>query len=75
MLEKILEIIANQLQMEVDEIGEESGIIDDLGADSLDIVSILMAVEDELGITVPDDVITTLKTPKDIAAYIESAKK
>ena len=75
MLEKVLEIIANQLQLEIDEIEENSNIIDDLGADSLDVVTILMAIEDQLGITVPDDVITTLKTPKDIAAYLESVKK
>lgn len=74
MLEKIIEIIANQLQMEVDEIGEDSNIIDDLGADSLDVVTILMSVEDQLGITVPDDVITTLKTPKEMAAYLESVR-
>ena len=75
MLEKIIEIIANQLQMEVDEVGEDANIIDDLGADSLDVVTILMSVEDQLGITVPDDVITTLKTPKEMAAYLESTQQ
>ncbi len=72
MLETVKEILANQLQVDVDSIREDTDIIDDLGADSLDVVEMLMAIEQEYGITVPDDVITSFKTVGDVAKYIEN---
>lgn len=72
MLETVKEILANQLQVDVDTITEDTDIMDDLGADSLDVVEMLMAIEQEYGITVPDDVITSFKTVGDVAKYIEN---
>lgn len=71
MLEKIKEIIANQLGIDVDKIADDASVIDDLGADSLDVVEMLLSIEETLGVTVPDEVAPTLKTVKEIADYIE----
>ena len=61
---------AKQLRIDVNEIADNSAIIEDLGADSLDIVEMLMTLEDEMNIIIPDDV-TGVKTVKDIAEYID----
>lgn len=71
MLEKIKEIIAKQLGVEEATIDEKTNIMDDLGADSLDIVEMLMAIEENFGVTVPDEVIPSLKTVGDIMEYVE----
>ena len=72
MLEQIIEIISRQLSRETDEITPETNIMEDLGADSLDIVELLMEVEENFGVTVPDEDVPTLKTVKDIVDYVES---
>ena len=72
MLEKIVNIIAQQLGCDPDEITEDSAVAEDLGADSLDIVEILMAIEDSFEITVPDEDIPGLKTVRDIVSYTEA---
>ena len=69
--EKLQEIIAEQLEIDTEEIEYASNIIDDLGADSLDIVDILMSVEDEFGIEVPDEALENIKTIEDMVKYIE----
>ena len=69
--EKLQEIIAEQLEIEASEIDYESNIIDDLGADSLDVVDLVMSVEDEFGIEVPDEVLENMSTVEDIVKYIE----
>ena len=69
--EKLQEIISEQLEIEVDEIDYESNIIDDLGADSLDIVDLVMSVEDEFGIEVPDEALENMSTVEDMVKYIE----
>lgn len=74
-IDKIREMLANQLNIEIDKIKEDSKIIEDLGADSLDMIEMLMALEEEFGITVPDDKADSLKTVGDIAKYIDSVKK
>lgn len=74
-IDKIREMLANQLNIETDKIKEDSRIIEDLGADSLDMIEMLMALEEEFGITVPDDKADSLKTVGDIAKYIDSVKK
>ncbi len=74
-IDKIREMLANQLNIETDKIKEDSKIIEDLGADSLDMIEMLMALEEEFGITVPDDKADSLKTVGDIAKYIDSVKK
>ncbi len=72
MLEAVKEIISNQLRLDADEIDQNTDILNDLGADSLDIVEMLMTIEQEYGIVVPDDVITTFKTVGDVAKYLEN---
>ena len=71
MLQKIKELLAKQLRIDAADIADNADIIADLGADSLDIVELLMVLEDELGIVIPDDDVAELKTVSDIAEYIE----
>lgn len=71
MIEKISKIIAEQLVVDIEDIKPESNIIDDLNADSLSVVEILMAIEEEFGLKVPDEDVPSLKTIKDIADYVE----
>lgn len=71
MLESIKEIIAQQLRADINEITEDTNIVDDLGADSLDIVEILMTIEQKHGITVPDEEVANFKTVGDIAKYLD----
>lgn len=71
MIERISEIIAEQLCVDLEEVKPESNIIDDLNADSLAVVEILMAIEEEFDIKVPDEDVPALKTIKDIADYVE----
>ena len=71
MVDKIKEILAKQLGIEADAVEDESNIMKDLGADSLDVVELLMAIEEAFGVSVPDDDVPNLKTVKDIADYIE----
>ena len=73
MLEKIREIIAKQLRIDESKITKDSNIIEDLGADSLDVVEMLMTIEDNMGIVVSDDDAADLKTVGDVAAYLEKA--
>lgn len=71
--EKIVDILAEQLDIEnKNNIAMDSELVDDLGADSLDSIDIVMSVEDEFGIEVPDEVIENIKTVADIVDYIES---
>jgi len=74
MINEIIEIIAEQLVIEADTIKPESNIIDDLKADSLAIVEMLMAIEEKFDVSVPDEDVPTLKTVQDIANYVESNK-
>jgi acyl carrier protein len=73
MLEKIREIIAKQLRIDESKITSDSNIIEDLGADSLDVVEMLMTIEDNMGIVVSDDDAADLKTVGDVATYLEKA--
>ena len=72
MLSAIKEILAKQLRVDVDTIDENTNIISDLGADSLDVVEMLMTIEEEYGIVVPDDVVVTFVTVGDVARYAEN---
>lgn len=72
MLEKIKELLAKQLRIDIDTIADDSNIIEDLGADSLDVVEMLMAIEDDLGVIISDDDAVWLKTVRDVADYIEA---
>lgn len=70
--EKLKQIVAAQLRIEADSIDTNVDVIDDLGADSLDIVEILMVLEEQFGITIPDEEVTGLRTVAEMQAYIES---
>ena len=72
MLEAIKDILSKQLRIDINTITEETEIINDLGADSLDIVEMLMTIEQDYGVVVPDDVIASFKTVGDVARYIEN---
>ena len=72
--EKVQEKVAEQLGIETDEITLESSFIDDLGADSLDIVELLMALEEEFDIEIPDEEAEKLTTVGDVVDYIKNNK-
>jgi len=69
--EKVKEIIVEQLGVEEDEITMESSFIDDLGADSLDIVELIMALEEEFDIEIPDEDAEKIATVGDAVNYIK----
>ena len=71
MLEKIMDLLAKQLRIDVNTLSPDTNIIEDLGADSLDVVEMLMAIEENFGITVSDEEAITLKTLSDVADFIE----
>ena len=72
MLETVKEIMAKQLRIDIDTIDENTNIVEDLGADSLDVVEMLMTIEEEYGIVVPDEVVVTFVTVGDVARYAEN---
>ena len=72
--EKVREIVVDQLGVEADEVSIESTFIDDLGADSLDIVELIMAFEEEFGIEIPDEAAEKIKTVQDVVSYIDQNK-
>ncbi len=74
-IEKVKELLAEQLGIDAGTIADEANILEDLGADSLDIIEMLMTLEDEYGITIPDDKINQVKTVKQVAELIEECKK
>lgn len=71
-LDKIKAYLAEQFEVPEDSITADTNIIDDLGADSLDVVELIMSVEDEFGIQIPDEDAADLTTVGKIADYIES---
>lgn len=71
MKERIIEVLAKQLRIDASEITDDSNIMEDLGADSLDLVEILMTLESEMGITISDEDALTLKTVGDVTEYLE----
>ena len=73
--EKVKKLLAEQLNIPVEKITENSKVIDDLGADSLDVVEMLMTLEDEFNVTVTDEESVTLKTVGDIVKFIDKKTK
>ncbi len=69
--EKVRDILVEQLDVEEEKVSLEASITDDLGADSLDIVDLVMSLEDEFGVEIPDDQVENIKTVNDIVKYIE----
>ena len=70
-LEKVKMILSNQFDVEEDSITLETNIADDLGADSLDVVDMLMSLEDEFDVEIPDEEIEKIRTVGELVAYIE----
>ena len=73
--EKVKDLLAEQLSIDAGTITLESKVIDDLGADSLDVVEMLMVLEDEFNVTVTDEESLTLKTVGDIVDLIDKKTK
>ena len=70
--EKVKVILSEQFEYEEDNITAETRLVEDLGADSLDVVELLMAIEETFGVSVPDEDVPGLKTVKDIVDYVET---
>lgn len=73
--EKITEIIVEQLGVKPEEVTPEASFIDDLGADSLDTVELVMALEEEFGVEIPDEDAEKIQTVGDASKYIEEKAK
>ncbi|MBP2025166.1 acyl carrier protein [Peptoniphilus stercorisuis] len=71
MKEKVLELIAEQFDKDIDELNEEMSFIDDLNADSVDIVELVMSIEDEFSVEIEDEELENLKTIGDVLEFIE----
>lgn len=71
---KVKEVIAKQLNLDEAKVKTESSLLDDLGADSLDVTEIMMNFEDEFGIDVDDENLANIKTVADVIKYIESTQ-
>lgn len=69
--ERIKEIIADQLGVEAEKITPEAKFVDDLGADSLDVVELIMAFEEEFGIEIPDEDAEKIQTVGDVINYLK----
>jgi len=74
MLEQVKEILVDELGVEEEEVTLEASIIDDLGADSLDMAQVVMSLEDEFEIKVANEDLPSIKTVNDIVKYIEANK-
>ena len=72
LFDEIKEILADQLDINEDDIEMTSSLIDDLGADSLDAIDIVMTLEDQYSIEVPDEIIKNMKTVEDLVSFVES---
>ena len=70
-LDRVRRVVCEELSVSPEEVQEHSSFIEDLEADSLDFVELIMALEAEFQIEIPDDDVSTLKTVADVVAYIE----
>ncbi|MBQ9729041.1 MAG: acyl carrier protein [Clostridia bacterium] len=75
MLEKIQAMLAEALNLPVEKVTPSAKIVEDLGADSLDVVELLSRLEDEYGVIIPDEEVENLVTVADVAAEIEKLVK
>lgn len=73
--QRVREIVAEQLERDVKEVTNTASFVDDLGADSLDIVELVMKMEEEFGIEIPDEEAEKIKTVNDVIQYITTHKK
>ena len=72
LFEEVKEIVAEQLNVNADEVKEESKFVEDLGADSLDVVELVMALEEKFDIEIPDDEAEKIVTVKDAMDFIQA---
>jgi acyl carrier protein len=72
---KVKDVIVEQLGVDPERVKAEASFIDDLGADSLDIVELVMAMEEEFGIEIPDEDAEKLKTVADVSNYLQAKGK
>ena len=72
--ERVKKIVVEHLGVDAEKVTEEASFIDDLGADSLDTVELVMAFEEEFGVEIPDDAAEKITTVKDAIDYIEKQK-
>lgn len=72
MFEEVAKIISEQLNVPTEKIKPESDIVKDLGADSLDVVELLMTLEDNTGKTIPEEKVTDIKTVGDVVSLLQS---
>jgi len=72
--DRVKKIVIEHLGVEADKVTEDASFIDDLGADSLDIVELVMAFEEEFSVEIPDDAAEKISTVKDAIDYIENNK-
>jgi len=70
LFEKIKTVVVDQLGVEEDDVTEDAAFVDDLGADSLDIVELVMALEEEFGVSIPDEQAEKIKTVGDAVDFI-----
>ena len=73
--QKVKDIIVEQLGVDPERVKPEASFLEDLGADSLDIVELVMAMEEEFGIEIPDDEAEKLRTVNDVVKYLETKGK
>ncbi len=71
-LEKVKDILSNQFGVDAQSIDMSTRMVEDLGADSLDVVDLLMSIEDEFDIEVPDDDVEKVKCVEDLVKYLEA---
>ena len=69
--EKVRDILVDQLDVEEEKVTIEASVTEDLGADSLDFVDLVMSLEEEFDVEIPDDQVENIKTVGDIVKYIE----
>ena len=69
--QRLIELVSTQLGVETDEVVPEARILDDLGADSLDVVELVMSLEEVFDITIPDEDVEALTTVADMQTYLE----
>ncbi|MGB7031367.1 MAG: acyl carrier protein [Syntrophobacteria bacterium] len=73
MKDKVVEIISNQLGIDQGDVTPEASVVDDLGADSLDVVELVMALEEEFNLEIPDEEAEKIKSVNDIFSHLENA--
>lgn len=73
--DEVKAVVVEQLSVNADEVKEESKFVEDLGADSLDVVELVMALEEKFEIEIPDDQAEKIQTVGDAIRFIENAKK